>query len=116
MANSVLTVLILGHSFVKRLRKTNFGLQGSATVHLFGVGGRTVSTVDQQNRHVVSFVIPDIVLLEIGTNDLSHRTPEVVGSLLEELVHLLLRELSVRVIGVCHIIPGGATRLLRSYS
>lgn len=119
MANSVPTVLILGHSFVKRLRqdlesgfhglaKPDFGLKGSATVHLFGVGGRTVSKVQQHDLHVVSLVAPDIVLLEIGTNDLSHRAPEVVGSSLEELVHLLLREFSVRVIGVCHVIPRGA--------
>ena len=118
MANSVPTVLILGQSFIKRLRedlesgfhgvaKPNFGLQGSVTVHLFGVGGRTMSKVQKHDLHVVSLVAPDIVLLEIDTNDLSHRAPELVGSSLEELVHVLLREFSVRVIGVCHVIPHG---------
>ena len=90
MANSVPTVLILRQSFIKRLRqdlesgfhgvvKPNFGLQGSATVHLFGVGGRTVSKVQKHDLHVVFLVAPDIVLLEIDTNDLSHRAPELVG-------------------------------------
>ena len=63
MANSVPTVLILGHSFIKRLRqdlesgfhgvaKPDFGLQGSATVHLFGVGGHHVqSPKNGPSRH-----------------------------------------------------------------
>ena len=50
---------------------------------------------------------PDIVILEIGTNDLSHATPEVVGSAIDDLVSLLLNDCSVRVIGVCLVIPRG---------
>ena len=56
MAERVPKVLILGHSFVKRLQfdlektfdhqvSTTFGLVGTAEVHLYGVGGRTVAKI-----------------------------------------------------------------------
>jgi hypothetical protein len=52
---------------------------------------------------------PEVVILEIETNDLSKLSPEVVGSTIEELVryNLLLKQFSVRVVGVCHVIPRG---------
>ena len=54
MSAKVLTVLILGHSFVKSVQHDllsqfdqradkNFKLQGTALVYLHGVGGRTVA-------------------------------------------------------------------------
>ena len=54
MSSAVPKALILGHSFVKRLQSdlkatfdaradSNFHLEGTAAVHLFGVGGRTVA-------------------------------------------------------------------------
>jgi lysophospholipase L1-like esterase len=123
MANSSLDapkVLILGHSFVRRLNydmKTrsdsrmacDFGLEGTAVVHLHGVGGRTVPKLRQYDLGVVSHISPEIVILEVGTNDLSHARPEVVGSHLEELVRLLINTFSVRVVVVCHVTPRAAT-------
>ena len=35
------------------------------------------------------------------------RSPEVVGSDIEDLVRLLVGSYSVRVVGVCHVIPRG---------
>ena len=120
MASFVPNVLILGHSFVRRLRDDlssqfdsradhSFGLQGVAKVHLFGVGGLTVPRLRERHLHVVASICPDIVILEIGTNDLSHDGPEVVGSGIEELVSLLIKEFSVRIVCVCHVIPRGMT-------
>ena len=54
MNSGVPSVLILGHSFVKRLKRDlrshfdpradgNFKLGGTVSVHLHGVGGRTVA-------------------------------------------------------------------------
>ena len=91
MAGQVPNVLILGRSFVKRLQRdmranfdarvdANFKLQGSTFVHLHGIGGRTVAKLRSFDLHVVSSISPDVVLLEIGTNDLSLEPPEVVGS------------------------------------
>ena len=48
---------------------------------------------------------PQVVILEIGTNYLTRLRPEVTGSEIEELVRLLLDSFSVRVIGVCEVLP-----------
>lgn len=117
MADSVPTVLMLGHSFVRRMRddllsrfhpraNQNFNLS-DATVCFHGVGGRTVAKLRAYDLHVVRRLKPDVVILEIGTNDLANLSPEVVGSEIDELVSLLLETFSVRVIGVCHVIPRG---------
>lgn len=91
-------VLILGHSFVKRLQsdlKTTFdaravsNFEGTATVNLFGVGGRTVEKLRRYDLHVVRRLAPDVVILEVGTNDIPDVRLEVVGSSIEELVSSL---------------------------
>ena len=100
MASPAATVLILGHSFVKRLQSDietgfdsrvdgNFNLHGSAFVHMFGVGGRTVSKLQAHDLNVIPRLAPDVVILEIGTNDLSQSGPEVLASEIEVLVSLL---------------------------
>lgn len=110
--------LILGHSFVRRLKsdlsvcfdprvEENFGLNGSVNVQLFGVGGRTVCSLREHDLSNIWLTAPEAVILEIGTNDLSHNGPEVVGSDIEDLVGLLLREFGVRVVCICHVIPRG---------
>ena len=59
MSARVPTVLILGHSFVKRLQRdlksnfdprvdSNFKLQGTASVYLHGDGGHTVYCIGAQ--------------------------------------------------------------------
>ena len=122
MAGQVPNVLILGRSFVKRLQRdmlsnsdarvdANFKLQGSALVHLHGICRRTVAKLRSFDLHVVTSISPDVVILEIGTNDLSLEPPEVVGSAIEELVRLLLDSFSVRVVGVCHVIPRGISEM-----
>ena len=116
MASSPPTVLILGHSFVRRLSSDlssnfdaraseHFDLVGDAVIHLHGVGGRTVEKLRLYDLGVVSARRPDIIILEIGTNDLVDERPEVVGSEIDDLVHLLMASYSVRVIGVCEVIP-----------
>ena len=112
------TVLILGHSFVKRLfsdlqtgfdarADVNLALQGTVFVQWHGTGGRTVAKLRAFDLSKVHSSSPDIIILEVGTNDLSHLPPEVVGSAIEELVQLFLRDFSVRVVGVCYVIPRG---------
>ena len=70
------------------------------------MGGRTLK---KKNRLfvlcVVSALKPDVIILEIGANDLVADHPEVVGSEIDDLVQLLLQSSSVRVIGVCEVIP-----------
>ena len=116
MAGEVPKVLILGHSFVKRLSRdlvrgsdsrldVSFNLVGMASVRLAGVGGRTVEKLRRFDLTVISSYEPDVVILEIGTNDLSADAPEVVGSAIDDLVHLLLEYVSVSVVGWCCVIP-----------
>ena len=90
MAPTSPVVLILGHSFVPRLchdletgfdqrADVNFNLEGTATVFMEGVGGRTVPKLRKFDLHVVKRMTPDIIILEIGTNDLTRNGPEIVG-------------------------------------
>ena len=114
--NSRPVALILGHSFVRRLKRDleshfddrallDFGLHKDAVVHLFGVGGRTVPKMVKFDLGVVAKMRPNIIILELGTNDLSLVGPEMVGSAIDDLVNLLIEEFSVSVIGVCKTIP-----------
>ena len=109
-------VLILRHSFVKRLYRDllrgfdaraspSFGLEKDAIIHVFGVGGRTVPKLVQFDLSVVSSLQPDVVILEIGTNDLSFSSPETVSSFIVDLVDRLCADFCVRVVGVCKVIP-----------
>ena len=117
MALSVPHVLILGHSFVRNFKADlaarfdprvgeDFGLHGSANVHLYGVGGRTVSSLRSFNLPVICRTAPEVVILEIGTNDLSQNSPEVTFDI-EDFACFLLREFRVRIVCICHVIPCG---------
>ena len=80
MATSISRVLILGHSFIRRLREfisthsddfyVNFSLAASVVTRWHGVGGRTVAKTLQFDLLVVSSFRPDIVILQLGSNDL----------------------------------------------
>ena len=52
--------------------------------------------ISSQTISFVSSFASNIVILEIGTNDLAADRPEVVGSAIEELVHFLKEVLSIR--------------------
>ena len=66
-----------------------------------------MSKLRQHDLSVVSSFALDIVILEIGTNDLAVDRPEVVGSAIEELVRFLRENMSIGVVGVCEVIPRG---------
>ena len=98
-----------------------FGLSDDAIVHLHGVGGLTVAKL-RRDLEIVSSLVPQVVILEIGTNDLDPLRPEVVGSQIEELVRLLHNTFSVRIIAVCEVLPrvkapffNGAPSILNHY-
>ena len=55
----------------------------------------------QYDLPVVASFAPDIVILQLGTNDLSRLDPLVVGSSIEELVTILHDTYNVKLICVC---------------
>ena len=92
-------VLILRHSFIRRLQKfmehhigyldLSLQITASANIAWHGIGGRTVAKTIKFDLHVVRSTRPDIVIVQLGTNDLPVQSPLQVGSELEDFVRLL---------------------------
>ena len=111
----------MGHSFVCRFELflskgvdtrvwRDLNLSRSAQITFLGVGGRTVDKLSKFDLHFVRRLQPQIVILEIGSNDLSppDARPEVVGSKIETLVQRLHAECRVETIVVCQTINRAA--------
>ena len=58
------------------------------SVLFHGVGGCTVAKLLSSDLHVVARIARDVLILEIGTNDLVVTSPENVGSKIENLARL----------------------------
>ena len=115
MSTYIPQILVFGHSFVRRLREAllsqfdsrasaNFHLPQSGHVELRGTGGRTVDKVLIYDLHVFEQSKADIVVLDIGTNDLGTLAPEVVGSKIDDLVCLLRTRYGIRIVVVCQVL------------
>jgi len=117
MSHGFPNVLIVGHSFVKRLHSdlqckfdlraaVDFNLAQTSTVSLHGIGGLTVLRLAQELRLLfASEPLPGVVIFEIGTNDLSSQSPEVVIGVVLDLVDYLRSVESSAAVGVCKVIP-----------
>ena len=115
MAGNIPKVVVLGHSFVKRLKNDldkNFDHQASRT---FGLVGTAVGKLKSYDLHVVRQLMPDIVILEVGTNDLPSVASEVVGSSIEDLEVTCKSIYSVAVVCVGHVIPRGQSTVRPLY-
>ena len=91
-------VLIIGHSFVHRLKafvqkkrhmQAFSSLSGIADIYFHGVGCRTIAKFRKFDFHVVRQLVPDVIILELGSNDLVELSPQTVRSELESLVNAL---------------------------
>ena len=117
MASPLPNVLIAAHSFVKRFHSDlqckfdlhtalDFNLTRTATVSFHGVGGLTVPRLARELRLLFSYEPPPrVIILEIGTNDLSSHSPEVVIGDLLDLVEFLQSVDSSMAVGVCKVLP-----------
>ena len=115
-------VLILGHSFIRRLRdlitrshgfSAQLGIQSPDFICKWhGVGGRTIAKVLQYDLGVVRDFGPDIIILQLGTNDLVDNSPLTVGSALEHLVTLLHDAYKVDLICVCQTLLRSSSNVL----
>ena len=108
-------VLILGHSFVRRfqhyLKSTedrrvaeDMNLSRICYVQTYGIGGRTVRKLRMFDLDVVQRISPDVVILEIGTNDLAKSSPRLVAEDIKTLCHDLYCLYGVRKIVISQII------------
>ena len=92
-------VLVLGDSFIRRLPlflsrdsyhfSVDFTLSHHAFIKWHGVGGRTVSKTLHLDLNVVDSFRPEIVIMQLGFNDLTESDPLHVGSAIEDFVRLL---------------------------
>jgi len=117
MNNSVRPkALVIGHSFVRRLKddllrnfdsraSLDFGLDRSMEVLLHGVRGLRVTQLRRIISQKVRDLSPDAVLLEIATNDLGSISPKIVGSDIHDIVEYLHFSLGIKMVGVYLVIP-----------
>ena len=107
-------VLVLGDSYIRRLREfvlgapqhfnVNFHVTYRAVIKWHGIGGRTITKTIQHDLHVIESFNPDIVIIQLGSNDLTGETALRVGSAIDDFVRLLHDVYHVRVIYVCQTI------------
>ena len=116
-ANGKPRALVLGHSFVRRLKEfaahnhsdgtydLNLGLSNVCSVIFHGIGGRTVDKMIRNDLDKIRSAAPNIVVLELGSNDLCDKDsdPETIALSIVALVELLITELSLRFIAVCEV-------------
>ena len=103
----------MSHSFIRRLagflhKKQDEHLMaklsspGSISFH--GVGDRTIAKVRKFDLSIIRRLSRDIIVLELGSNDLTKLPAQTVGSELETLVRYLHDEFTVKRIAVCQVI------------
>ena len=106
-------MLILGDTFIKRLKQfiqnnsndfdLDFLISLTVLIRWDGVEGRTEKTLKFDTNVLHSFR-PDIVILQLGSNDLVTLLPLHVGSALNEFVHFLYEPCRVKLVCVCQTI------------
>lgn len=115
-------VLFLGHSFIWRLENfvqnctlpcvdTDFALPPSTLLCFHGVGGRKLDTLRRRDLSAVAAFKPTIIVLDIGSNDLTdpNLTIDVSAANIMTLIYDLHFRFQVR-----HIILGQILPRLRS--
>jgi hypothetical protein len=120
--NNKIKALVLGHSFIKRLRRWMRSNGRSMftrkhDVHLYGVGGRTIAKTYYKDLKVVRRKLPEVVFLQVGGNDIlkdSSPTLILVIFKMKRLVFVLLEKYHVSTVIVgsvcCRRKPWGLRR------
>ena len=106
-------VLVLGHSFIRRLKdfiashpdlNANFLIAEACEVKWHGVGGRTIAKARAFDLQMVESFLPQIVTLQLGSNNLLHADPLSIASAIEDLVTLLHDRFQVKRVCVCQTV------------
>ena len=66
--------------------------------------GRTVAKTVKFDQHILHSFRPDIVIVQLDTNDLTLCHPLQVGSAIEDFVHLLHDSYGVKGVCICQTI------------
>ena len=74
----------------------NFHLGDDLIFKWYRIGGRSVDKTRQFDLRVVESFTNDIVILKLGTNDLTALSAIETGSTLEDLVHMLYDSYNVK--------------------
>jgi len=84
-ANEKPRFLVLGNSFVRRIREfaaqnhsggpydLNLGLSNICSIIFYGIGGRAVDKMIKNDLDKIRSAAPNIVVLELSSNDLCDR-------------------------------------------
>ena len=79
-------------------------MASSGDVSLKGIGSRTVDKVFAHDIEWLKGSKPDILILELGTNNLSCLPPKVIGSRIHDLACFLWNEVRISIVGVCQVV------------
>ena len=82
----------------------NLSSDGDLLIRWYGIGGRTVSKTRENDLCVVEEFPPNVVIMQLGTNDLTTKLAVESGSAIEDLCRLLYESYGVEVICVCQIL------------
>ena len=116
MATSKPRALVLGHSFVRRigefidrsqakdLYSRDFNLSNFCDLEICGFGG---CTVDRMTLEKIRSTAPDVVVLDLGSDEVCDSSCDVatIALLLVAFIELLLSEFTLQFIVVCQLLP-----------
>ena len=111
--------LLVGHSFVQRMVEfiernqdsgfysCTFGVDNSCDVKTIGIGGRTVDKLIKFDLQTIRGTAPNVIIMDIGSNDLCDKEvdPDTVALSILALVELLLKDLPLRCLVLCQVLP-----------
>ena len=81
----------------------NLSVGGPCLFFSTGVGRCTVPKLLSSDLHMIARIAPDVLILEIGTNDLVVTSPEIVGSEIENLAQLGVLRFSSIILTLCFL-------------
>jgi len=84
-----------------------FNLGSTCTVKTIGIGGRTVDKLIKNDLQDIRDTAPNVVIMDIGSNDLcdEQSDPDTVALAIIALVELLIKDLKLRCLVLCQVLP-----------
>ena len=104
-AMSARRIIVLVHDFLcrnfnARIAK-HLSLDGDLLIRWHGIGNRTVSKTREYDLGIVEEFAPNVVIMQLGTNDLTTISAVETGSAIEDLCRLLYESYGEELICVC---------------